>query len=383
MRMMLVNQGVDKDGTLRSRYNGGAEAYIPTAYRVNHAPSMAELGNGDLLAVWFAGHTEEGRSDIEIVMSRLKAGETQWSEPVKVSDDDTKSEQNPVLFLAPDGKLLLMYTAQEAASMSREEFKKLYPNRTFTRQETAVIRCRESLDGGWTWGAAKTMFESEGSFCRAPIHVAKDGSWLFPMWYSRADGETEYGSDYSVIQRSMDQGKTWKEIPVPNSRGRVHASLLSGEGANMLALFRSRAADRIYISKSSDFGCTWTEPERTVLPNNNASIRAIRLQSNRLAVIYNHSSANDDPHLTVWPKVRYPVTVALSEDEGLTWPYRRIIETGDGFSGENNESLNRKYEYPWILQTNDGLLHAAFAYGGREGIKHVVFTEAWVKGTDK
>lgn len=114
---------MDKDGILHSRYNGGAESYLPTTYRVNHAPCLTELDNGDLLAVWFAGHTEEGRSDIEIVMSRLKAGEAQWSDPVRVSDDDTKSEQNPVLFLAPDGRLLLMYTAQEAAQMSRAEFK--------------------------------------------------------------------------------------------------------------------------------------------------------------------------------------------------------------------------------------------------------------------
>lgn len=69
-----MKQGVDKDGILRSRYNGGAESYLPTTYRVNHAPCLTELDNGDLLAVWFAGHTEEGRSDIEIVMSRLKAG---------------------------------------------------------------------------------------------------------------------------------------------------------------------------------------------------------------------------------------------------------------------------------------------------------------------
>ena len=382
-RTNLVNQGIDKDGMLRSRYNGGAESYLPTSYRVNHAPSMTELANGDLLAVWFAGHTEEGRSDIEIVMSRLKAGDLQWSEPVRVSDDDTRSEQNPVLFEAPDGRLLLMYTAQEAASMSRAEFKKLYPNGTFTRQETAVIRCRESADNGYTWGAARTMFETEGSFCRAPIHVAADGSWLFPMWYSKADGQTEYGSDYSVIQRSVDEGKTWEEIPVPNSRGRVHASLISGEGAKMQAFFRSRAADRIYVSESSDLGRTWSEPERTVLPNNNASIRAIRLQSGRLAVIYNHASANDNPELTVWPKVRYPVTVALSEDDGLTWPYRRVIEGGDGFCGEANEALNRRYEYPWLTQTKDGLLHASFAYGGREGIKHIVLTEAWVRGTEQ
>lgn len=39
-REMLVKQGVDKDGILRSRYNGGAESYLPTTYRVNHARAL-------------------------------------------------------------------------------------------------------------------------------------------------------------------------------------------------------------------------------------------------------------------------------------------------------------------------------------------------------
>ncbi|MDF2964404.1 MAG: exo-alpha-sialidase [Paenibacillus sp.] len=379
-RLHLTRQGIEKNGVLRPRFGGGAEAYIPTPFRVNHAPCLTELNNGDLLAVWFSGQTEEGRPDIHIVMSRLKAGDEQWSEPVRVSEDDTRSEQNPLLFQAPDGRLLLMYTAQEAADMSREEFKRFYPDRTFTRQETAEIRCRISEDNGWTWGPVQSMFDKPGSFCRAPIHITQDGSWLFPMWYSLSDGHSEYGSDYTVIQRSIDQGRTWKEFEVPNSRGRVHASIIELPDGELLAFFRSRSADRIYKSRSSDSGCTWTEPERTELPNNNASIRAIRLQSGRLAMIYNHANANDDPQVTVWPKTRYPVTVALSEDDGVTWPYRRHLDTGDNFCGEANEKLNRRYEYPWITQTGDGLLHAAYAYGGREGIKHILFTEEWIKG---
>src|SRR4051812_29878060 len=85
------------------------EAFIPPMDHESHAPNLIELPNGDLLCVWFSG-SEEGRSDIHIVLSRLPSGGTQWSVPVTVSDDPTRSEQNPMLFVAPDSKLWLFYT---------------------------------------------------------------------------------------------------------------------------------------------------------------------------------------------------------------------------------------------------------------------------------
>ena len=87
------------------------EAFIPTPFCENHAANLVELTNGDLLCAWFAG-TEEGASDVNIVMSRLPANGDRWTWPVRMSDDDTHSEQNPMLFAAPDGTLHLFYTAQ-------------------------------------------------------------------------------------------------------------------------------------------------------------------------------------------------------------------------------------------------------------------------------
>ena len=55
------------------------------------------LKSGDILCVWFSG-TQEGMADISIYLSRLKKGEAEWSVPVKLSEDPTTSEQNPVLF---------------------------------------------------------------------------------------------------------------------------------------------------------------------------------------------------------------------------------------------------------------------------------------------
>ena len=356
------------------------EAFIPPMGHENHASNMVELPNGDLLCVWFAG-SMEGISDIKIAMSKRPAGEVRWTQPVWVSGDPQRSEQNPLLFLAPDGKLWLCYTAQLTRGGTREEWARKVAageaSGDFTMQYTSIIRRRISEDSGETWGPVEVFSGEPGSFCRQPMLVMSNGEWLFPMYYSLpAEGHAD---DYCVVRISGDGFKSWEEHPVPGSRGRVHMSVVELAPGRLVAFFRSRAADRIYISRSADYGRTWTPPQPTVLPNNNASIQALKLQSGRIAMIFNNVSAGDDPAKTVWPRERYPVTVALSEDGGETWPYMRHVDTGDDFAGTANKQLNRRCGYPSILQTRDGMIHVAYSYRPRQCIKYVRFSEAWIR----
>ena len=121
---------------------------------------LERLGNGDLGLVWFGG-TQEGVGDISIWFSRLPTGREQWSTPIQLSDDPTRSEQNPVLFNAPTGQLWLLYTAQLAGN-----------------QDTAEVRCRISDDDGATWGPTQTLFpatEQGGVFIRQPVCLVHGG----------------------------------------------------------------------------------------------------------------------------------------------------------------------------------------------------------------
>ena len=291
------------DGTLfRSPADGNrVEAYIPSMGQENHAASMAELPNGDLVCAWFAG-SAEGTGDISIALARLPRGASRWTTPVWVSDDPTRSEQNPVLFPTPDGKLWLLYTAQETRGGTWEAWERRRAagevQGSDTMQWTAIIRRRISHDNGQTWGPVETFMGKPTSFCRQPMVTLSNGDWLFPMYYSILD-ESAHGNDYTVMQISEDQGQTWTEYAVPRSNGRVHASVVELANGRLVAFFRSRAADRIYLSRSNDYGRTWTAPERTALPNNNASIQARKLASGNIALVFNHFSANDDPARTM------------------------------------------------------------------------------------
>ena len=156
-----VLPGLTPDGTVyENPAMGTVEAMLPPGpYATAHAPTLLELENGDLLCAWFAG-SYEGSADVSVICSRLEKGSGRWSEPVLVSGDPHRSEQNPSLFLAPGGEVWAMYTAQ----LDRMEGKD-------NMQFTSVVRRQRSTDGGRTWGTYDVVFPEEGTFCRQPIQI--------------------------------------------------------------------------------------------------------------------------------------------------------------------------------------------------------------------
>ncbi|PRY66210.1 putative neuraminidase [Vreelandella songnenensis] len=364
------------------------EAYLPTPCLQNHASFLHELPNGDLLCAWFGG-TQEGVPDISIHISRLKKGNDQWSEPVKLSDDGTRSEQNPVLFTAPDGALWLLYTAQLSG-----------------HQNTAIVRYRISQDGGRQWSEPCALFDTPGIFIRQPPVFTRQGNWVLPVFVCRvAEGERWTGNDdISAVMVSEDSGTTWHQHDVPDSVGCVHMNIQPLKDGTYLALYRSRWADAIYSSRSED-ALTWSAPKATELPNNNSSLQFTCLDNGHLALVYNHrradlegerraslyddiEDAEDHGELidqaskhgkaAFWGAPRAPMTLALSTDGGHSWPIKRDLEIGDGYCMTNNsvEKKNREYSYPTIIQGQDGKLHIAFTYF-RQRIKYVRVAVSW------
>ncbi|TWB53096.1 putative neuraminidase [Rhizobium sp. ERR 922] len=361
-------------------------ALIPSPCIQNHAANLLELRNGDLACVWFGG-TQEGIPDISVWFSRLKKGSDRWSDAVKLSDDPTRSEQNPILFDAPDGRLWLIWTAQING-----------------RQDTSVVRHRISEDAGMTWGPIETLIATEGTFVRHPPVVAPSGVWLLPVFLCRTEPGIAWvgDDDVSAVDISHDNGKTWtRSAIVPDSLGAVHMDIVPLGGAEMVAFFRSRWADHVRISRSHDSGMSWGPVENTALPNNNSSIQAICLADGRIAMVHNWSSRLnaterrvslydeiEDPDAgktkkivpesvrptAFWGAPRAPMTLSISADQGRTWTFRWDLETGDGFCLSNNskESKNRELSYPSIHQTSDGRIHVAYTWF-RKAIKHLSF----------
>ena len=309
-----------------------AWAMLPCACPQNHAANLLQLKDGSLMCVWFGG-SQEGKADISIWGSRLATDSDRWSEAVKLSDDPDRSEQNPVLFQAPDQVVWLLWTAQYAGN-----------------QDTAIVRYRQSHDGGQSWGPIDTLLDQPGTFIRQPISVMPDGSWLLPVFYCRTE-----------------PGEKW-------------------------------------VGNNDVQGESWSAPAPTTLPNNNSSIQATTLDNGELVLVFNNMSAagaterraslydeiaDDDgrkePETTgksaFWGAPRAPMTVAISPDGGKSWPWLRNLDEGDGYCMTNNseQKLNREFSYPSIKQGADGNLHIAYTWY-RQAIKYVRVSPQWVKG---
>ena len=382
---------VNRDGLLQKHPQDERVviAMLPSECPQNHAANILPLPDGSLMCVWFGG-TQEGIADISIWGSRLRPGSERWSQAVKLSDDPGRSEQNPVLFLAPDNILWLLWTAQIAGN-----------------QDTAIVRYRQSHDLGDSWGETGTLLDKPGTFIRQPIMVMDNGNWLLPVFYCRTRaGEKWVGNDdISAVKISSDRGKTWRDVEVPQSLGCVHMNITPLKDGALIALYRSRWADNIWYSTSTDMGENWSVPQPTTLPNNNSSIQVTTLDDGRLALVFNSMNATgaserrtslydeiddgDDGRIqpvvtegrsAFWGAPRAPMTVALSADGGKTWPWQRNLDEGDGYCMTNNsqEKLNREFSYPSIKQGADGQLHIAYTYF-RQAIKYVRITPEWVQ----
>jgi predicted neuraminidase len=201
------------------------------------------------------------------------------------------------------------------------------------------------------------------------------------MYYTPTKGITTGAtSNYSVVKISRDQGKTWKECKIPHSEGLVQPSVVRITGERYLMFLRSRYADWIYESISHN-GCTWTIPKPTKLPNNNSSIQAVRLTDGHLVIAFNNINSTmirGKPQTSP----RKPLSVALSEDNGKSWPWVRDLETGRPGRNEDGHLSDAagvdEYSYPSVIQNADGRLTVAYTFR-REAIKTMSFDEKWIK----
>lgn len=368
------------EGSLRQVEPGRLEALLPSPCVQNHA-AFLHTHQGELSCCWFGGSLE-GRSDISIYRSILNAHTSVWSQPLQLSNDPERSEQNPVLFTPPDGRTRLFHTAQPGGN-----------------QDECTVCSRQPLHPPYE---PDTVPLRAGTFIRSPVFMREDNTWLLPLFRcaSRPGYRWNGSHDTAALALSKDAGRSWREIEVPDSQGCVHMTIVAVANTRLAAFFRRRQADYVYRSESLDGGESWCSPVATDVPNNNSSIAVISLMDGRVAMVcnpvnremtsdrreslYDELGEDDDRAPAeggcdpVWGVPRAPLSLCFSTDGGHRFDHRIIVENSPGHCLSNNSEDGRNFElsYPSLLQRNNGDLELAYTYF-RRAIKHTRLTSEW------
>ena len=300
-----------------------------------HASTILTVSDRSILAAWFAG-PREGHADVAI-WTAARAADGTWTPPLVIADEPGVPHWNPVLAKAPNGNICLFYKVGDNCSEWR------------TRMLT-------SSDGGTTWGTFEELTPVEG-FPVGPVKnkpiILSDGTWAAPTSL-----ETASRWD-AAVTLSRDNGRNWHlggPVPVDHGtfsgKGVIQPTLWESEPGVIHMLLRSTEG-WVFRSDSVDGGRTWTHAYATELPNNNSGIDVVKTESGRLALAHNPISVN-------WGK-RTPLVVALSSDNGRSWPETIVIEDEDTHTGEVGISLDRpvrpnEFSYPAIIEDDGKLL---------------------------
>jgi predicted neuraminidase len=339
---------VAQSGSMRVERVFGPEV-ATGAYK--HPASIAQLANGDLYLTYYGGAGEYA-VDTGVFGARLRKGSSKWTRPVRVAHDPFRSLGNGTVWQAPDGVVWLFYVVRWGDTWS-----------------TSRIQAKVSRDGAHTWSDSFVVAETEGMMVRGAPIVLASGDYLLPVYHETGHDTEKVGADSTSRFLRWDAARRqWKPSGMIRSpKGNIQPAIAEVEPGHVVAFCRrgggydSVTDGYIVVSESRDGGRTWADGRDSSLPNPNAAMDLVKLRNGRLLLVYN-DSMNE----------RTPLTAAISEDGGKTWPHRRNVAEGPG-----------DYAYPFAVQAADGMIHLVFTTDERTVIRRAVFDEEWVRAAGK
>lgn len=405
-----------------------------------HGPTIVELPNGDLLSAWFQGSGERWADDVRIMGSRLSIGDSAWSAPFLMADVPEFPDINPVLFLDSEKRLWLMWYPvianqwETSIPMYRISEDYLSPGPpVWSWQDVLFVKPGDKTERGiqpedrFVMGVKNQMDEYEEYMkmelwpelskdqqdnytklwhrYRAQVDSLAQGKNMIRNGRSRIGDQTEpVKLGYPLSQRigwqtknkpviisdriivplysdgfgctlfalTDDLGKTWQfSNPVIGGIG-IQATIGISRDGSLSAYLRDNgpAPKRMQLTKSSDGGYSWSIAKDTEIPNPGAGFDMTTLESGEWIMVYNETESG-----------RHDLTVAISDDEGKTWKWKKKIEQDD--RGEQATA----YHYPAVIQGENEMIHTVYSlhYKDRDAsqaktIKYATFSVGWVKG---
>ncbi len=406
-----------------------------------HGPTVVELPDGDLLAAWFQGSGERWADDVRILGARLSAGDSAWSSLFLMADVPGFPDINPILFIDPEDRLWLMWYPVLANQWETSipmyrisvDYQKPGPP-VWSWQDVLFVKPGDKTERGIQPGdrfvqgvqsqldayeaylkdellpdlpkEQKEQYRKLWDNYRAQVDSLAGGKNMIRNGRSRIGENPDpvklgyplsrrigwqtknkpviisdriivplYSDGFGCTLFAMtdDLGKSWQySNPVIGGIG-IQATIAISKDGNLSAYLRDNgpAPKRMQVTRSSDGGYSWTIARDTDIPNPGAGFDLTTLESGEWLMVYNETETG-----------RHDLTVAISDDEGKSWKWKRKIEYDD--RGERASA----YHYPAVIQGKNGMIHTVYSlhYKDRDEapdktIKYAGFSVEWVKSS--
>lgn len=353
-----------------------------------HAPSLVELRNGNLRAVWFSG-SREGAGDVTIQTALFDAATRRWSAETTLFNRSqlqrgllryVKKIGNPVIARAPDESLHLWMV-----------------NVSLGGWAGSAITWARSVDEGATWSTPKRLVTSPflniSTLVKgAPIHMA-DGSIALPVYH-------EFITKFAEVLQLNAVGQVVGKTRIPGSRTSLQPAVLVASPQTATAYMRSGQGGRVTASSTADAGKTWSRASAINLPNPDSALAALHTQSGNnwlalnptssgrqsLALLKSDDAGNFDTTKAIFVESANAPTKLVGEDLSVldysTYMARELRALGAGEADTlayiasarrqlcHQEACVKEFSYPFLLQTRDRSMHLVYTWQ-RSRIKHV------------
>ncbi|MCX4029875.1 exo-alpha-sialidase [Endozoicomonas sp. SM1973] len=318
-----------------------------------HSVSVVFTGNNNMHAFWYGGE-REGAKDVAIYTAQLDVKRNQWHSEKLLFNRANLSSQlniylkklgNVVSIRDNEGKIWLFFVSVSIGGWA-----------------VSSINFVVSDDDARSWSKPRRLITSPmfnlSTLVKGEPFLYENGSIGLPVYH-------EMIGKFGELLRLSPTGDVLDKARLSYGRSGLQPILLSFDSSTASVYLRNGtdAADSTLLeTKTIDSGKSWQKPYVTDLPNPNAAVSGMTIDSGGSLLVINnlHDKRNN---LSLFYKAK----------NSQRW---RLVHQFE--HKKNTDDNEYEYSYPTIKQSHDGNFHVLYTWN-KTHIKHIRFNQAWLK----
>lgn len=351
----LERQGVLDNGATKnlSRQAVYSEQFASSgATRETHSAVQVVLLNGNIRAFWYGGE-REGAKDVSIYTAELDLLTNEWRNERVLVERLAMSQQlgiylrkvgNPVTMRDSEGRIWLFFVSVSVGGWAGSS-----------------INFIVSEDDGQSWSEPTRLVTSPilnlSTLVKGEPFLYQDGSIGLPVYH-------EMLGKFGELLHLSNRGQVLDKQRLTSGRSGLQPIVLPSDGQNAKVYLRNAtntADSTLFETETTDAGKNWAKARLSELPNPNAAVTGLRLESGEILMVSNnqHDKRNN-------------LSLMYSNNNGRTWQLLHELE-----QEKNTDEVEYQFSYPALRQTADGQFHVLYTWN-KKRIKHIRFDQQWL-----